>query len=77
MKQPSDDDKPEKVIHVHSQMVCPVRQKDGTWTTVIKKFEEYIPDLGREELICNKCGMSNYPKCKDYCQAWVYHESKK
>ena len=60
-------------MKVKSKMVCPVRQKDGTWTTVIKEFEEDIPDLGREELICNKCGRPDYPKCKEtVCKAWMY-----
>lgn len=55
---------------------CP-RYKDGTWTTVIREFEEDIPDLGREELICNKCGRPDYPKCKEtVCEAWKYHKSK-
>lgn len=45
---------------------------------LIKEFEEDIPDLGREELICNKCGRPDYPKCKEtVCKAWVYHKSKK
>ncbi len=52
-------------MKVKSRMSCPVRRKDGTWTTVIKEFEEDIPDLGREELICNKCGRPDYPKCKE------------
>ena len=53
------------------------RRKDGTWTTVIREFEEDIPDLGREELICNKCGRPDYPKCKEtVCEAWKYHKSK-
>ena len=64
-------------MKVKSRMSCPVRRKDGTWTTVIKEFEEDIPDLGREELICNKCGRPDYPKCKEtVCEAWKYHESK-
>ena len=41
-------------MKVKSRMSCPVRRKDGTWTTVIREFEEDIPDLGRKELICNK-----------------------
>jgi hypothetical protein len=65
-------------MKVKSRMSCPVRRKDGTWTTVIREFEEDIPDLGREELICNKCGRPDYPKCKEtVCEAWKYHESKK
>ena len=65
-------------VKVRFKLVCPVRQKDGTWTTVIKEFEEDIPDLGREELICNKCGRPDYPKCKEtVCKAWIYHKSKK
>lgn len=51
--------------------LCPL------WTTVIREFEEDIPDLGREELICNKCGRPDYPKCKEtVCEAWKYHKSK-
>lgn len=65
-------------MKVKSRMSCPVRRKDGTWTTVIREFEEDIPDLGRKELICNKCGRPDYPKCKGtVCEAWKYHESKK
>lgn len=68
----------QKFIHVKSKMVCPIQKEDGTWTTVIKSFEEDIPDLGREDLICNKCGNLDYPKCKDtWCQAWVKHTKKK
>ena len=63
-------------MKVKSRMSCPVRRKDGTWTTVIKDFEEDIPDLGREELICNKCGRPDYPKCKEtVCEAWKYHKT--
>ena len=43
----------DKVIHVKSHMACPVKQKDGTWKVVLKDYEEDIPDLGREDLICN------------------------
>lgn len=65
-------------MKVKSRMSCPVRRKDGTWTTVIKEFEEDIPDLGREELICNKCGRPDYPKCKEtICKAWMYHKANK
>ena len=35
---------------VHSRMSCPVKQKDGSWTTVIKEFDEEIPDLGRHSM---------------------------
>ena len=55
-------------MKVKSRMICPVRRKDGSWTTVIKEFEEEIPDLGRDKLICNKCGWSSYPKCKEWCK---------
>lgn len=54
-------------MKVKSRMVCPVRQRDGTWRTVIKHFEEEIPDLGRHTLICNKCGEKSYPECKKWC----------
>lgn len=62
-------------MKVQSRMSCPVRKKDGTWTTIIKEFEEDIPDLGREDLICNKCAWPSYPECKEtFCKAWVYHD---
>lgn len=67
----------EKAIHVKSHMACPVRQKDGSWKVVNKPYEEDIPDLGREELICNDCGHPSYPECKKtFCKAWVYHTAK-
>lgn len=41
------------------------------------EYEKDIPDLGRKELICNKCGRSDYPKCKEtVCEAWKYHKTK-
>ena len=58
----------EKTIHVKGKQSCPVKRKDGTWTTVIKDYEEDIPDLGREYLICNKCGWSTYPECISWCK---------
>lgn len=54
-------------MKVKSRMVCPVKQKGGSWTTVIKHFEEDIPDLGRHMMICNKCGRKNYPECMEQC----------
>ncbi len=54
-------------VKVISKMSCPIRQKNGTWTTVIKEFEENIPDLGRHTMICNKCGEKSYPKCMEWC----------
>ena len=51
-------------MKVKSRMSCPVRRKDGTWTTFIKEFEEDIPDLGREELICN-CLLYTSPSPRD------------
>lgn len=54
-------------MKVQSRMICPVKKKDGTWTTEVRHFEEDIPDLGRESLICNKCGWSTYPECKKWC----------
>ena len=46
----------DKVIHVKSKMLDPVQQSDGTRKVVVREFEKDIPDLGREELICNHCG---------------------
>lgn len=60
------------------QSVKEYLQLHEKYTPVIKEFEEDIPDLGREELICNKCGRPDYPKCKEtVCEAWKYHKSKK
>ena len=48
-------------------MSCPIRKEDGSWTTVIKEFEEEIPDKGRHSLICNKCIEESYPECRKWC----------
>lgn len=63
----------EKTIHVKSKMASPVRQKDGTWKVILEDYEEDIPDLGREELICNKCGWSTYPECREWCKITKKH----
>ena len=52
---------------VHSRMSCPVKQKDGTWTTIIKEFDEEVPDLGRHSMNCNMCGDPHYPGCTEWC----------
>lgn len=52
---------------VHSKMVCPVKQEDGTWTTVMKEFDEEIPDKGRHTLMCNACDWTSYPECMETC----------
>ena len=62
----------EKTMRVKVRCSSPLKQKDGTWTTVIEEFEEDIPDLGREAVVCNKCGWQTYPECKEWCKAWVY-----
>ena len=54
-------------MKVKSQMSCPIRKEDGSWTTVIKEFEEEIPDKGRHSLICNKCIEESYPECRKWC----------
>lgn len=54
-------------VLVHSMMSCPVKQEDGTWTTVIKEFDEEIPDKGRHTLICNNCKIDAYPECMEWC----------
>lgn len=59
-----------KVIHIKSFMACPVQQPDGSWIVEKRPYEKDIPDLGRAELICNDCGRSSYPECKDWCRAW-------
>lgn len=60
-----------KTIHVKGKRIVPVRQKDGGWTTIMEDYEEDIPDLGREELMCNYCGFLGYPQCKEMCKAWM------
>lgn len=68
----------DKVIHVKSHMACPVKQKDGTWKVVLKDYEEDIPDLGREDLICNSLWLDGLSDCKEtWCKAWVRHTKKK
>ncbi len=57
----------EETIHIKGKMVCPVKQKNGRWTTIMEDYEEDIPDLGREYLMCNKCGWSTYPECMSWC----------
>lgn len=38
---------------------------------------DWIERLPYSELICNKCGRPDYPKCKEtVCEAWKYHKSK-
>lgn len=54
-------------MKVKSRMADPVRQPDGSWKVVLREFEEEIPDLGRHSLICNKCGVKSYPKCREWC----------
>ena len=64
-------------MKVKSRMVCPV-EKDGKWITIVKEFEEDIPDLGREEMFCNACGYPDYPNCKEtFCKAWMKQIIKK
>lgn len=60
-----------KTIHVNGKAIEPVRQSDGSWTVITRGYEEDIPDLGRQELICNACGFPTYPKCKKECKAWM------
>ncbi len=57
-------------MKVKSHIVEPIQRPDGSWTTVLKEFEEDIPDLGRESIFCNKCGWSTYPQCKEWCNNW-------
>ena len=58
----------QEVIRVKSRMACPVRQKNGSWKVIEKRFIENVPDLGREYLICNSCGFSAYPACLEWCK---------
>lgn len=54
-------------MKVKSKMSCPVRKEDGNQTTIIKEFEEDIPDKGRHSIICNKCIEDSYPQCREWC----------
>lgn len=56
------------MLKIESKMICPINKTDGTFTTNVRRFEEIIPDLGREKIICNKCGWSTYPECKRWCK---------
>lgn len=51
---------------VHSKMACP-EKVNGKWTIVVKEYDEEIPDLGRHEMMCNKCGNKSYPECCSTC----------
>lgn len=64
----------DKVIHVKTKMATPIKLPDGRWKVVLKDYEEDIPDLGREGIICNKCGWSTYPECKKWCKVWKPQE---
>ena len=66
---------PEKYKKVKTRAVRPVLKPDGTWTTIIEESEEMVPDLGREKTICNVCGWSTYPKCKEWCHIIKRRES--
>lgn len=47
---------------------CPVKQKDGTWTTIIKEYEEtYSDDKIRHCDLCTACGYPGYPECTKTC----------
>lgn len=63
---------------VHSKMACP-EKVNGKWTIVVKEYDEEIPDLGRHEMMCNKCGNKSYPECCLTCpveQGGIKREQK-
>ena len=64
-----------KMKKVKSRFIRPVF-KNGKWTTVLEESEEYIPDLGREKVVCNVCGWSTYPECKEWCHIIKRKESR-
>lgn len=52
------------IVHVKGAIPEKV---NGKWTVVSRDFEEEIPDLGRHEMMCNKCGNESYPECCSWC----------
>ena len=46
----------------------PYQKPDGTWDLREYDREEEIPDLGRPDILCNKCGWSTYPECREWCR---------
>ncbi len=49
----------------------PTKQKDGSWKVIVEEVEEDVPELGREHMMCNVCGFTAYPKCKEWCKAYL------
>ena len=54
-------------MKVKTTVVRPIRQRDGSWKTVMEHIEEEIPDRGRHLIICNKCISETYPDCVANC----------
>lgn len=54
-------------MKVKTTVVRPIRQRDGSWKTVMEHIEEEIPDRGRHLIICNKCISETYPDCIAKC----------
>ncbi len=61
---------------VKGREIRPVKQDDGSWDVVAVPYEEEIEDLGREHLMCNICGFGAYPKCKEWCKAYLPQRAK-
>jgi len=58
-------------LKVKCKAYRPVKQQDGSWKIVTENVERDIPELGREHIMCNICGWSTYPKCQEWCKAYL------
>lgn len=53
---------------VHVNVAEPYKKDDGSWDLKEYETNEEVPDLGRHDVLCNKCGWSTYPECKKWCR---------
>lgn len=63
-------------MRVLVKSIVPVQDKDGSWHTVVEERYEDVPDLGRENVLCNSCKTKNYPECKEICNCWQENDDK-
>lgn len=55
----------------------PVKERDGTWTTIIKEYEKaYSDDQIRHCDLCTMCGYPDYPECTKTCNNGVLAPDK-
>ena len=57
-------------MKVKTMVSEPIQKPDGSWKVISYEIEEDIPDLDRENVLCNSCKTKNYPECKEICNCW-------